>query len=869
MRYQAFSTQTFSQYEIAILSGTLDELEMSKEYLQAGNLNPDSVIAYDLVVTGKKGTKVAVQKEYLDELVPTLDELNVTYILVTNSDYFKTLTGTNKAELYLGYVLPNKYPADLEGKFNVIYCPNYRQIYYNPGPTRAKIKQALDALMDHKFGCYIEPGKHVLKRAEYPQTVSEIKFWLGRLLEMDCDLTCDIETFSLKFYDAGIGTIAFSWNQHEGVCFPVDFLEESQEVRRLLRIFFKNFNHTMSYHNASFDVSVLIYQLFMTDILDTKGLLYGMDVMLSNYDCTRLISYLATNTCAGNKLSLKDQAQEFAGNYAVEEIKDIRSVPMPALLEYNLVDACSTWYVKNKNYPKMVHDQQLEIYEELFKPAQIDIIQMQLTGMPLCMKQVKRSKKQFKSDLDNALARIQSHPIVQGFVSDMNDALENERYQKWVERKNNGVKVRGYVSGNFNETFNPNSPDQMQKLFYDVLNLPILERTDTKQPATGSTVMEMLKAYTEDQDIVSLIDAILDFKAVDKIYGTFIPAMEKAVKAKDGRHYLFGNFNLGGTVSGRLSSSGPNLQTIPANGATPLKRQYAKLIKKCFQAPDGWLMIGLDFDSLEDRISALTTKDPNKLKVYEDGFDGHCLRAHSYFEEDMPDIDPTSVDSINSVAEKYKVLRQESKVPTFLLTYGGTWIGMMAKCGFSKEKAQKIEARYHELYKAADKWVSDKLDEASRVGYIIAAFGLRVRTPLLHQVIRGNRSTPYEAEAEGRTAGNALGQSWCLLNNRASIEFMRKVRASEYKYKIRPIAHIHDSQYYLIPEDIDVFRYVNEHLVKAVSWQDHPDIAHPVVKLSGKLAIYYPDWTNEITVPNNATREEVIEICQKNLNQAA
>ena len=62
-------------------------------------------------------------------------------------------------------------------------------------------------------------------------------------------------------------------------------------------------------------------------------------------------------------------------------------------------------------------------------------------------------------------------------------------------------------------------------------------------------------------------------------------------------------------------------------------------LKKCFQYVPGWLFTGLDFASLEDRISALTTKDPAKLAVYLYGFDGHSLRAHSYFSENMPDIE--------------------------------------------------------------------------------------------------------------------------------------------------------------------------------------------------------------------------------------
>lgn len=64
-----------------------------------------------------------------------------------------------------------------------------------------------------------------------------------------------------------------------------------------------------------------------------------------------------------------------------------------------------------------------------------------------------------------------------------------------------------------------------------------------------------------------------------------------------------------------------------------------KLVKSCFMPPPGWLFTGLDFNALEDRISALTTKDPNKLAVYLYGFDGHCLRAQSYFGENMPNIE--------------------------------------------------------------------------------------------------------------------------------------------------------------------------------------------------------------------------------------
>lgn len=868
MRYQLFTPQAQSTYPVAILAPKLDQTAMEREYLDPICLPSDRAIAYELHQTGKK-TPVTAQRAFLDDLIPLLDDLQSKYLIVGDGDYFKTLTGAKKADPYLGYVLPNTYPESLADRFHVVYVPNYRQVFYDPGKTRGRIRQGLNAFWNHAHGRYREPGCSILSFSAYPENPTDIASWLQRLIDMDCDLSCDIEGFSLKHFSAGIGTVSFAWNQHEGIAFPVDLGPNPPEVRRKLKEFFVAFRQsgrTMNWHNASYDATVLVYQLFMKSLIDQEGLLEGLDVLLGGeWDDTKLVAYVATNTCAGNELSLKAEAQEFAGNYAQEDIKDITKIPLPQLLEYNLVDGLSTWFVRSKRWDKMVQDQQLEVYQELLKPAVLDIVQMQLTGMPLDMYKVAHARSVLETDRAAALASINASPTVQSFIQLLNQETEEHRRQDWEDRKAAGVKVRSYVPGNHNIEFNPNSTPQLQRLFYEELELPVIERTKTKLPATGAEVLEKLKAFTQNQGIKDLIDALMAFAEADKILGTFIKAMEEAQLAPDGCYYLFGSFNLGGTVSGRLSSSDPNLQNLPARG------KYAKLIKDCFRPPKGWLMVGLDFDSLEDRISALTTRDPNKLKVYTDGFDGHCLRAYSYFGERMSaNIDPSDPESINSIAEIHEDLRQDSKVPTFLLTYGGTWIGLIAKAGFAENVARQIEARYHEMYQVSDEWVQSKLDQAAIDGYVTVAFGLRVRTPLLHQVVRGTRATPYEAEAEGRTAGNALGQSWCLLNTRASVEFMRKARASRFRLMIRPIAHIHDAQYYLIPDDLDVLLFLNEHLVKAVNWQDHPEIWHPDVKLGGGLSIFHPSWAHEIKIPNGALKNDVIDkVAEKTQAQEA
>lgn len=894
MRYLTFGTEEKSSYRICILVNDIRRDEIQRAYITPYGLKEEEIIIINLHQSpGKKKTSAAEQKAYITEmLAPTLRDLKVEYLIVADGDYFKTLTKSSTVDKVIGYVLDTEY-----GPWKVAYVPNYRTIFYDPIKVNQRIDLGISAIQNWMLGTYRDPGCDIIKFSEYPSTVEDIGDWLERLLEMDCPLTIDIEGFDLKHYDCGIGTISFSWSKHEGIAFPIDILddpEHSRLCRLLLRDFFERFKQKAIYHRISFDVYVLVYQLFMKDLLDNEGMLRGMEVLLRNWDCTLLISYLATNSCAGNKNGLKDQAQEFAGDYAQEDVKDIRKIPLPQLLQYNLVDTLATWFVYEKNWPKMVKDNQLGIYETIFKPAIVDIIQMQLTGMPMDMDQVLRVKDALQGISDDAVGRMLQQPVIQQFEYVRLEDYTNLKNSEWVKKRMTVTEMAAAAQESEairkEITFNPNSDPQLRKLLYEVIGLPVIDRTDTKLPATGAKTLEKLINHTQQPEVKALLEALIDFLAVDKILGTFIAAFEKAQLGPDGWHWLFGFFNLGGTISGRLSSSGPNLQNLPANvhmklSAALLQRfgnilapyvkdgelSLGKLIKSCFKAPPGWFFCGIDFSSLEDRISALTTKDPNKLRVYEDGFDGHAMRAHAYFGDQMPDIVNT-VESINQIAEKghkYGHLRQDSKTPTFLLTYGGTYIGIMEQLGWTQEKAQSVEARYHELYKVSDDWVATKLDQACKDGYVTVAFGLRVRTPLLHQVVRGTSKTPFQAEAEGRTAGNAMGQSWCLLNSRAGSEFMGKVRKSEFRNSIKPSAQIHDAQYYLVKDDIDTIQYANTHVVQACQWQNHPDIWHDTVKLGGEFAIFYPDWSQEGVIPNEATSAEIYAAFEKHVHKVS
>lgn len=217
---------------------------------------------------------------------------------------------------------------------------------------------------------------------------------------------------------------------------------------------------------------------------------------------------------------------------------------------------------------------------------------------------------------------------------------------------------------------------------------------------------------------------------------------------------------------------------------------------------------------------------------------------------------------VNRVKDEYPALRNESKRCTFALQYAGTPITLVKNAGFSPEEASQIHRNYHKAYTESKQYSDAKKQQACQDGYLTVAFGLRIRTPLLQQVIWGSKSMPKEAEAEARTVGNALSQSYGLLNNRASVDFFKKVWASKYRYDILPCAQIHDASYLIMKDDIEVVEWANRELTASMAWQDLPELAHPEVKITAALDIFWPDWSNPITLPINADQEAILATCK-------
>jgi DNA polymerase-1 len=851
MRHILYSSD-ISKLQTAILikDSSFLQNEITTHYvnpLVAEGINQDTLISYTLNYFNLKKTTAAQRKEYLNgTLLPELNRIGITTLYVADSEYFKTLTGNVKADVHMGYTLL----CTLKGyeHLNVILGVNYQALVYNP-LVKSKLTLSLTTLIKHVKGNYNEPGKGIIKEAYYPKYIADIYYMLQDLHKYP-ELTCDIETFSLKFYEAGIGTISFSPDKHSGVAFACDYQELPEPsrinnitVKKLIKQFLTEYKGKLTYHNGNFDMKVLVYELWMRNLGDYRGMLQGIDILTRAFDDTKIIAYLATNNAVKNELGLKVLAQAFAGNYAQEDIKDIRLIPLAQLLEYNLVDCLSTWYVKEKYLPKMIEEQQEEIYREMFKPSVKLLLQIELVGMPIDPKKVREAHIILEEIVAKHTVYLQGSSLIKDFHYTQLQArvvADNLKLKKKVRT----IEELAHIK------FNPGSDKQLQDLIYEYLGYEIIDKTDSGAPATGGKTLAKLINHARTDEHRDIFNHLIGLSKANKVLTSFIPAFEKAQRLPDGSYRLYGNFNLGGTQSGRLSSSDPNLQNIPS-GST-----YALIVKRCFVSIKGWIFGGADFTALEAMGGALLSRDPNLLKVYIDGYDSHCVNTFAYFHEQMPDIVDT-VQSINSIKKKYKKLRSKSKAPTFALQYKGTWRTVMKSAGVPALDAQAIEQNYKELYKVSIAWIDGVLDMAHKTGFVEGAFGLKIRTPILARTPVNLKKMPYMADAERRSAGNAKTQSYGLLNNRAAIAFQKLIDASPYRYDIFMCALIHDAIYAFWRDDIKITKWVNENLIACMRWQELPELQHDVVKLGAALDMYWPSWADALEIPNDASEEEI------------
>lgn len=861
IRHIMFDTKENSKLEAVILikDDAFKERSLRQYYIKAlekYGVTASKIFAVNLPYTENNKAPASHCREYLAKLLPELDRLGITTLYVADANYFKQLVKVKTLNDVYGYVLPCTV-AGYE-HINCIYGCNYQALMYNE-QLQEKLDLSIETLSQAISGdTDTVLGSDIIHSALYPKTNEEIREVL-EMLKTKKELYLDIETFSLRIEKAGIGTIGFSWDKHNGVAFPVDYTttpEDSAIRRKMLRDFFDSYNGTSFWlFHGMFDLKILIFNLWMKDSTDFVGMRQGIQHFENKIEDSQYVAFLNLNSTQKIAQDLKTLAYSYTGAYA-EDVTDITQVPLDDLLVYNLKDCLATAYVRETYWKGVVETDQLGYYRDILMASVPFAMEMEMMGLPLCLERLAEATKQITSKYHSAVSLLRASSAVRKTMHKV--ALKN-----W-EDANSKLKTKVHPLSKFVKPFNPNSDPQLAILLFEVLGLPVLSRTPSKAPSTSNKVIKRLMSMATEPEALNILEQLITISETKTIINTFLPAFESYKfrregdnKEFDGTYWLNGSIKLTGTQSGRMSSVEPNMTNLPS-GST-----YGQLVKSCFVAPKGWLFAGPDFSSLEDRINAIRTNDHNKIKIYTDGYDGHCLRAYAYFGDQMEDIKDDSVEEINSIEVKYPDLRQRSKAPTFALNYGGTYVTLVSDVGLPVEQAHEIEARYHELYKASDEYTQYVISKASANGYITLAFGLRLRTPVLGRVPYGPRM-PYKAIEEGRSAYNADSQSWGLLTNRAVIELrQRLLKAPEYiQNSILILNAIHDASYYLVRDDLEVIKWLNDNLIECMQWQESPEIASKDVLMEAELDFGY-NWADMVTLKNNASLEEIREVRNK------
>ena len=805
---------------IALLIKEKDKhyFEIQENYLNT--LGRDTP-TFDLIYNSSSSITAKTAKAYLDILIDKIP-FCIDKLIIADSNYFKFITKIQKISTWYGALVPGKYAGYT--RFTCVYVPHFKSLFKSPENK---------SIIDAGLNAAVRNQANIIHASTYALTYSSDRELLDSLYTHDT-LAVDIETTGLSL-DSSIISISFAWNKNEGgaIYFPTNGIYYTKK-------FFETYTGKLIFHNSLFDVKLLVRDWWMEHSTDYLGMLKGLSYFKNVHD-TMLLAYLQKNATTPISLKLKDVALAHTGNYAID-VNNIVDCDKEDILKYNLIDTLATYYLWEKYKLQTLS----EPYTAIFQPSIYPIIKMMLIGLPLDNERVSEVHRLLKEEETKLKLTIQNTSIIQDFNKQL-------QYETCIKRNSELKKLKKTIDEFAHIKFNPFSNTQLSTLLYTKLEFPILDKTKKGFPKTDAETLKLLKTHILDSNVLALLDNISTLIDVNKINNTFIKAF---MKEKD---FLHGNLRLGGTQSGRLSSNSPNLTNLPSKG------KMGKLVKSCFKAKPGWLFAGADFTALEEKIGTILSKDPERKKIYTQGYDGHSVRAYAYFPEDMPKITTAlaktttlsdKVDIINSIAKLYPELRTKSKAPTFALQYLGTAYTLHKRTGFPMEQAIQIEKAFHSLYAESDKFNNKNKVFMEKHGYVNCAFGLQLRTPIVAQCVLDNSKTPYEAQAEVRSANNAITQSWGMLLNRAIIATNTRIEEAGYGEHILPINMIHDAAYFMLKDEPKYIKFLNDVLIEEMEWQEHLTIASNDIHITAEMEIG-KSWADLKPLQNNATLVEI------------
>lgn len=265
------------------------------------------------------------------------------------------------------------------------------------------------------------------------------------------------------------------------------------------------------------------------------------------------------------------------------------------------------------------------------------------------------------------------------------------------------LELEGEIHQLAGEPFNVNSPQQLSRVLFEVLQLPVVKKTKTG----FSTDVEVLEALAEQHPIVPLI---LEVRELAKLKGTYLDALPRLVDPATGR--LHTSFNQTVTATGRLSSSNPNLQNIPVRSQVGIRVRQAFIPDR-----DEDFLLVADYSQIELRILAHLSGDTGLIEAFTRDLDIHAATASEVF--GVP---------LDQVTSEH---RRRAKAINFGLLYGMGAHALSRQINVSDAEAREYIKTYFERYPRVKEYLDEEVLLATQRGYVETILGRRRRLPEL------------------------------------------------------------------------------------------------------------------------------------------
>jgi DNA polymerase-1 len=272
------------------------------------------------------------------------------------------------------------------------------------------------------------------------------------------------------------------------------------------------------------------------------------------------------------------------------------------------------------------------------------------------------------------------------------------------------------------KTFNINSTQQLSSVLFETLRLIPPDRSSKTASGHYSTAAGVLDELSGKHPVV---DMILEYREHSKLKSTYVDALPAQIHPETGRVHT--SYSQTGAVTGRLSSSNPNLQNIP------IRTELGRRVRRGFVAGSGNVFVSLDYSQIELRIVAHMANDEAMLNAFRRGQDIHATTAAAIF--DVP------LDAVT------KEQRRHAKAINFGLIYGMSAFGLTRSTGLTLAESQDFVEAYFKQFPGVKRYLDGIRQSARATGYVETLLGRRRYFPALKSTLNQVLRNREEREA--------------------------------------------------------------------------------------------------------------------------